>query len=476
MPLPEGPMPNPLTADEAKALARLCEAGRLYEIEAWIRAGKSLAVPPGTRKTPMGVAMATGFHSLVELLLRHEADRDRLNAALLLAVQMSKPAFIDLALRHGAQATSVPFVDVLMTGDRTIAATFLERGADPVTGHPFANAMYHLRAKTLLGSYLDCRRTHPDLANALEAQADMALRQFCDDGNLKWVSLMLWAGANPRSIGPTVKYADDPEMATTALDEACVSGNLEILKRLKPDARRDDVGSLLRSAALFSHADVVAYLLDLGADANARRQDDSTALETCLRHITWEDTDRVLYRSHTPSPAYKLPKARACVRLLIERGAKLTAGPVMKDIRQALCKADLEVTLELVTLLLKHAACDDEALRDLFKTPPIREHVAPLEARLLKIGVTLNGKHLTAEERKAARPISEWVLNSYDREKLYREVWAKPARDVARQYSISDVRLGVVCRILKIPKPPRGYWAKKAAGLKLERRPRLPPL
>ena len=67
-------MSNPLTAAEAKELFRLCEAGRLYDIEAWIRAGRSLTVPDEVRKTPLSVAISTGFHSLVELLLRHEEN------------------------------------------------------------------------------------------------------------------------------------------------------------------------------------------------------------------------------------------------------------------------------------------------------------------------------------------------------------------------------------------------------------------
>jgi hypothetical protein len=36
----------------------------------------------------------------------------------------------------------------------------------------------------------------------------MALRQFCQEGNLKWVSLLIWAGANPRSSGPALDDAD----------------------------------------------------------------------------------------------------------------------------------------------------------------------------------------------------------------------------------------------------------------------------
>ena len=139
----------------------------------------------------------------------------------------------------GRTSRSIPFLDVLMTGDRALVASFLERGADPITDYPFARAFHELRAKTTLGSYLDCRRNRPDLAEHLQEQADMALRQFCQEGNLKWVSLLMWAGANPRSRGPAlddVEHIEDPEWHTTALHEACASGNVEILKRLKPNS------------------------------------------------------------------------------------------------------------------------------------------------------------------------------------------------------------------------------------------------
>jgi len=36
---------------------------------------------------------------------------------------------------------------------------------------------------------------------------------------------------------------------------------------------------------------------------------------------------------------------------------------------------------------------------------------------------------------------------------------------------ISDVRLGKVCRKLKIPRPGRGYWAKRAVGRPVEQMP-----
>src|SRR2546425_13037982 len=57
-------MSSPLSSFEPKELIRLCESGRLYEVEAWLAAGRSLIVPKEVRKTPLRVAISTGFHSL----------------------------------------------------------------------------------------------------------------------------------------------------------------------------------------------------------------------------------------------------------------------------------------------------------------------------------------------------------------------------------------------------------------------------
>jgi hypothetical protein len=59
----------------------------------------------------------------------------------------------------------------------------------------------------------------------------------------------------------------------------------------------------------------------------------------------------------------------------------------------------------------------------------------------------------------------------WDRNKLYDEIWEKPATQVAKEYGISDVGLGKVCRQLNIPKPARGYWRRKELGLNVLRAP-----
>jgi hypothetical protein len=60
-----------------------------------------------------------------------------------------------------------------------------------------------------------------------------------------------------------------------------------------------------------------------------------------------------------------------------------------------------------------------------------------------------------------------------NREKLYEEVWDEPMTKVAVRYRVSSNFLARVCDRLRVPKPPRGYWARLAAGEAMER-PDLP--
>lgn len=61
--------------------------------------------------------------------------------------------------------------------------------------------------------------------------------------------------------------------------------------------------------------------------------------------------------------------------------------------------------------------------------------------------------------------------NTYNREKLYEEVWSKPVVEVAVQYGVSDAAIHKICKSLNVPAPPRGYWAKIRTGEKVEKIP-----
>src|SRR5438105_1140110 len=57
------------------------------------------------------------------------------------------------------------------------------------------------------------------------------------------------------------------------------------------------------------------------------------------------------------------------------------------------------------------------------------------------------------------------------REELYDEVWAEAMTTVARRYEVSSNYLARICRRLNVPHPERGYWAKRAVGIKLSQPP-----
>ena len=57
------------------------------------------------------------------------------------------------------------------------------------------------------------------------------------------------------------------------------------------------------------------------------------------------------------------------------------------------------------------------------------------------------------------------------RKELYEEVWQTAMTQLAKQYGLSDVGLAKLCKKYDIPRPPRGYWANKSAGMNVERQP-----
>ncbi|MFN7984946.1 MAG: hypothetical protein U0Q11_24145 [Vicinamibacterales bacterium] len=273
-----------LSPEDDESLIAMCEAGRLYDLESWIREGRALT-GSGRRATALEIAVRRGFHSLVELCLRHESSQHSKNLALTLAVDGRRADLAELALTYGADIHAVCFFDALASWNSKMARLFMEHGADPIEGHPFANA-FSERVRTSLGTYLECKRSRPALATALQAQADMALRKHALDGNTKWVSLMLWIGANPRTRGPvigdTLGREDDEDMYVTALSAACDGGNPEVLAWLKPDPSVDPFPELIEECAGQGHAAVLRVLLERGAAPAASPDGGSKALTRSL--------------------------------------------------------------------------------------------------------------------------------------------------------------------------------------------------
>lgn len=480
--------PKPPRDEDAEQLLRLCREGRLFELQALAAAGKSLSVPTHYRQTPMRVALDTGFHSLIELLLQHEQNQSVKDDVLRQACWSGQRSVMQLALNHGASISGVSFQNVIETWDRGVAQLFLEHGADPVTNAPFARA-FKSRVKAALGIFLDCKRARPDLADALQLQADMALRQSCQDEDLKWVSLLMWLGANPRSKGlatddlDTPDALEDPEYQQSALQIACHSKEPKILKRLKPDPAIDDLHELMAAAAsLITTPETIAFLVNLGADVNDKPDGGSTVLETCLRNFGWREMiweASYPYR-HSIVPASRLGKSLDALRFLLDKGTRWTPDDrAIGDTRRALYRVDAEGVASVVELLRTHNACDDNTIASLTRTEKMRNLLA--EAGRRRANVERQAKHVAGRRTPRSESPSPAKVtparlppSKYDRQRLYEEVWSHPTQQVAKRYGVSDVAIAKACTLLDVPKPPRGYWAKKAAGQKVSNRPPLP--
>lgn len=68
--------------------------------------------------------------------------------------------FIQLLNSHGADLSSIPFIEVLRIWEPTIIRFFLDHGADFIQDSPFAVALGE-RIRTAIGAWRECKEKHP---------------------------------------------------------------------------------------------------------------------------------------------------------------------------------------------------------------------------------------------------------------------------------------------------------------------------
>lgn len=186
------------TVDDLEPLVALCRSGRLFEVQAWIDAGKPLALPKGSRSTSakrnaLRIAMDAGFHSLVQVLLEAGAPvREGGYDALDHAVEMRRADLAALLFAQGADVNSVSMRFVVEMRQPEMVDLFLANGASLVRDNPIAWGLIH-KIRPALGLLKRHLPERPELM----LQAELALRHHASQGNTKWVALTLWAGADP---------------------------------------------------------------------------------------------------------------------------------------------------------------------------------------------------------------------------------------------------------------------------------------
>ncbi len=144
---------------------------------------------------------------------------------------------------------------------------FIDKGADVETGNPLAWAFCN-RIRTALRIF----KRYQERFSTFPEQANIALRYHCKEGNLKWVSLLLWAGADPYApgVGSDDEERDTEYKGLSALGYAVLYQHFDIfkLKQVKLDPSHPHIEDVVRYAARGEGIDLLKQLLENGLKPN----------------------------------------------------------------------------------------------------------------------------------------------------------------------------------------------------------------
>src|SRR5262245_32586672 len=141
-------------------------------------------------------------------------------------------------------------------------------------------------------------------------------------------------------------------------------------------------------------------------------------------------------------------------------------------------------SLPLIGRALNHANVSTTAIYARLDLDPVRRALEDNATMMLAAGKhTVDTKTRRTHNTQQRRVVSEVDDRatlvraapgrsiSLSRDELYRRVWSRPVESVARELGISGRGLAKICTRFEIPVPPRGHWAKLAAG---KRAPGIP--
>lgn len=370
------------TYEEIKPLVELCKAGRLFEVQTWISEGKPVDPPlplsgRERRRSPLEIAMEAGFHSLVQVLLEGGASvEDPRYSALRHALWKRRFDLVKLLVTHGADINSVGIYEAIDTWNNDIVEYFIQNGADIEKGDNLAYALCE-RIRTALGLYMRYKDRFP----SLKEQINIALRHHCKEGNLKWVSLMLWAGADPYSKGINdPRREPDPDEDMCALELAALYGHFEVfkMKGIHLDPEHEISKELLRNACYNSSSDFMSMLLGKGFSP-ARMEDKGSSLIQLLLMVMCNDYSYYSFsRNEKNIDSSRSREFIKMIHMLVRKGAVWAPADryEINSARRSLLKMAPDYTMEFLWIMSEYKACNKDTIKDLLSKPTIRSLIS----------------------------------------------------------------------------------------------------
>jgi hypothetical protein len=366
---------RPPLPDDIKQLIRLVRAGKLFDVQKWIAEGKQTVPSKPYSSSPLRVAVETGFHSMIEILLRIETDRDEKNHLLRRAVWNNKLELIKLLVEHGADPLVVGFEDVCRTGNPELMRFFLDRGIDAVTGQPFARALCRPR-RPQIGIYMNYRDKIPELKH----QVNLALRHHAREGSMYWVSLLLWAGGDAHVKLPDIGKDSDPENDTSALEEAIFYKRNTVVDKIGIDPKRDNLNGLLDKACSAGDWNIIEKLIALGADVN--RETEYGPMEILIWHF--QCNVRPPFGSLS---SFDIEDSLKNITRLASKGGRWQPRDNygVKGLRRELHRLDARLIAKVIREFHQNNVCSKEILLELISSAKMKQLLGERLPRLKKM-------------------------------------------------------------------------------------------
>lgn len=387
--LPAAAPPDEATVAE---FLRLVGTGELEAVRRMIAGRRDLvnAVGPhpfwGGRPQALHVAVEAGRQPIIDLLLRSGADVSGRNgeyddwSPLMLAMDRKREALARTLIRRGAR---IGLAEALMRGDDRTVLRLLKPGRSALP--PVAPNR---------GSWLMFARTPKAIDRLLELGVETTTADRWGASPIEAMSRMGRAGA------PLVRHLIKRGLAASPAEFARLGDRKELQRmgRERPEALRDP--QVIRGAVDFRHHALVEWLIEKGADPNARAggQADQTLLHSAawngdlrmVKLLIGQGADRKLIdRQYGGTPlgwaqtsieVTANPRCHAVVEYLESldgTGAEPADRPVPRTVWKPLMDAVFAADVTKVRRLLKQGADPDMMSNSTFRHRPLHRAIEP---------------------------------------------------------------------------------------------------
>jgi hypothetical protein len=347
---------------ELSEMLPLIRRGRVYDVEAWIRAGRPIhaetyQIKKGhTLESPMRAAMRADQEAIALLLLCNGypavISGDLTQWELL---EAKNRAFLELLVRWGADLAALEPDRVLDAGDADLMDRCYAAGVDFAKDHALARFLAEHSFNKAAYGWAKRHRDDPRIQHELT----LGVVEAASHGRERAVALLMWAGADANLRVQDLQWngppLDDKDLAS-AVETALICGFGKLIPLLKPDPARCDFDALWKWVSDTGSLDVLASI--------QRPSDWSPAIVRTIHRLASE------YGDHA--------EARKCLdRLFVHYGARLTTlgDDDLKDLRRTLARSKSPDCHYALTQLQREGRCDPQIFRELTRTPSVRRHV-----------------------------------------------------------------------------------------------------